>query len=119
MAVRISLLLTAVAVAVAYPFHGVIAHGILLGGIGGVLAFWIVALRLEKLATVAPGKVNLAPLRWSLVRLAIYVLVLYRAYLLDQKSLLGLLGAAGGLFIIRLVLVFLGLTGFDLKQEKK
>ena len=117
MAVRIALVLTMIAAAVAYLLDPLYAHGLLLGGIAGVLVFWITARQLEKLAGRAAGGVYSLPTWWSVVRFAVYGLVLARAYMLDRESLGGLWSALAGLFIIRLVLVFLGFTGLDLKQE--
>ncbi|MBN2311783.1 MAG: ATP synthase subunit I, partial [Candidatus Hydrogenedentes bacterium] len=76
MTVRLALLLTAVATAVAYPLNVTAAKGILAGGIGGVLAFWVVALRVEKLALAGDGRVKSIGVRWTLFRLAVYALVL-------------------------------------------
>lgn len=119
MAVRIALMLTMAAAVVAYAFDPVYTHGVLLGGIAGVLVFWVTARQLEKLAGRPEGKVYSLPAWWSVVRLAVYGLVLTRAYMLDQESMRALWSALAGLFIIRLVLIFLGFTGFDLKQEGK
>ena len=119
MAVRIGVLLTVVAAAVAYLWDKIVAQGLLLGGVAGVLMFWVLARRLEKLATASEGKVYSLSVGWRLVELFIYAAVLGRAYALDRVSLRGLLAAVGGLFIIRLVTVFLGFTGLDLKREEK
>ncbi len=85
----------------------------MLGGIAGILGFWIIAIRLEKLANKTPSKVQFAALTWSAYRFALYGAVLYRAYTLDRVEWHGLIGALVGIMMIRFVLVFLGVTGFD------
>lgn len=119
MTVRLSLLITAVAGFALLPFNRPAGLGVLLGGIAGVLGFWLMAVRLEKVATRPAEKVKLFAYRWTAIRMAIYALALYRAYTLDRERLHGLLGAVGGLLIIRVVLIVVGLTGFDLKRQKK
>jgi len=116
MAVQLALALTVAGGGVAFLFDKTVALGLLMGGVAGVVAFWIVAVWTEKLATAAKPGVYLRAVRWSLIRLVIYALTLWRAYLLDPETMRGLFAAAAGLFIIRLVVVFLGLTGLDLKQ---
>ncbi len=116
MTVRLSLLLTFVAAAVAYPLNTVVMHGILLGGIGGIVEFWLSARRLARLAQHGDGERKVALVGWSVVRMGLYGLVLVKAYTLDQSSLYGFLSAAAALFIVRAVVVFLGVTGLDLRQ---
>jgi len=116
MAVQLALTLTVAAGGVAFLFDKTVALGLLMGGVAGVVAFWIVAVWTEKLATRSKRGVYFLTVRWSLIRLGIYAVTLWRAYLLDRETMRGLFAAAVGLFIIRLVVVFLGLTGLDLKQ---
>lgn len=115
-AVRIALALTALGAAATFLLSRAAAQGVLMGGIAGVLGFWIIAVRLEKLAKLGGEKVNFAVLTWTTLRFALYGVVLYRAFTLDRETMHGLLGAAGGLFIIRFVLMFMGFTGIDLKH---
>ena len=116
MAVQLALTLTVAAGGVAFLFDERVALGLLMGGVAGVVAFWIVAVWAEKLATASKRGVYFHAVRWSLIPLVIYAVTLWRAYLLDRETMRGLFAAAAGLFIIRLVVVFLGLTGLDLKQ---
>ena len=118
MAVRLALLLTLLAGAVALAFDVRVTKGILLGGLGGVLAFWITAVGVEKLATLPPGKVKFSVYKWTVIRLIIYAAVLVRAYTIDAGSMHALWGAVGGIFVIRIVVLFLGLTGLDLKEAE-
>ncbi len=119
MAVRIALLLTALGGFGTYKFDPVLAKGILIGGIGGVLGFWLTALSVEKVATMPKKKVKLSVYNWTIICLLIYGLVLGRAYMWDPETFHGFWGAAGGILIIRAVTIFLGLTGLDLKEEGK
>ncbi len=118
-AVRVSLALTMIAAAIGYAFEREIALGILMGGFAGVIAFWALAVHMEKLATASRDRVYWVAFKWSFMRLALYGIALWRAYELDRESLHGLLAAVAGLFVIRLVVVFLGLTGLDLDKERK
>jgi ATP synthase I chain len=112
-AVRLSLILTALLAGGFYTWDPIAAQGALLGGIAGILGFWIIAIRLEKLANKTPSKVQFAALTWSAYRFALYGAVLYRSYTLDRVEWHGLIGALVGIMMIRFVLVFLGVTGFD------
>ena len=118
-AVRLGLVLTLVAAAVAFPFSELVAKGIAMGALAGVLAFWLFALRLEKVVGRG-GSIEGMAVTWTFVRLAIYAAALARALFLDMENYSALLGAVGGLFIIRFVLMFLAFTGMDLqpKEEK-
>ena len=117
LAVRLSLLLTAVAAGIAAIFGWPAVQGVLMGGIAGTLAFWLTARQVEKLATGGKSKVYSVPLGWRFLEMLIYILVLARAYTLDREALSGFLGAVAGLFIIRAVIVLLGVTGLDLKDQ--
>lgn len=116
-AVRLALLVIAVMAVGAYAYDPVSASGVLLGGLGGLLGFWLMAVRLEKLASIPEGHVQFAVFRWSVFRFAIYGAVLYRAFALDEETLHGLLGAIAGILVIRFVLIFLGITGIDLDKK--
>lgn len=111
-AVRSALLVTAVMAGAAYALiNPTVAQGVLLGGIAGVLGFWLMAVRLEKLANMAPGKVHFAALTGTFLRFILYGAALFRAYTLDREDMHGLLGAVAGILVIRFVTVFMGITG--------
>ena len=118
-AVRIALLSTAIAAAIAYFWNPVVGQGLLMGSLAGILGFWILAVRIEKLARLQPEKVNFSALTWTGFRFLLYGAVLYKAYTLDTSEMHGLLGALAGIFIIRFVLVFLGITGADLGRKSR
>ncbi|MCK5860885.1 MAG: hypothetical protein KAH38_00270 [Candidatus Hydrogenedentes bacterium] len=119
-AVRISLMLTMVAALVMYPLLGRVASvGLLMGGIAGSVVFWITARQLEKLAIQFTNTVYFVPVKWRIVGLAIYAAVLIRGYTLDKEHFIGLFAVAAGLFMIRLAVVILGVTGLDLPKEEE
>jgi len=112
-AVRLSTVITLVTGGVAFVFDKVVAHALLLGGLGGVLGFWIVAIQVEKLATRPADTVHSRSIKWTFLQYAIYAAVLGRAFTLDRSSVKGMIAGVAGLFIIQLVVAFLGLTGLD------
>lgn len=119
LAVKLTLLVTAVIAAVAWFINPITAQGVLLGGLAGVLGFWIIAIRLEKVVRLKPEKVQFAALTWSAYRFALYGVVLYKTFTLDQETYYGLIGGLIGIMIIRFVLVVVGVTGLDQRLWKK
>lgn len=119
LAVRVGLLVMGLLALVVYRFDPVGAKGVLLGGLGGIIGFWYLAMRLEKLASLPPSKVKFAALRWTALRLVLYGAVLYKAYTLDRETLHGLIGGVAGIFVIRFVQIVLGLTGADLGSGRR
>ncbi len=114
-AVRLSLLVTMVMATAACLFvDGAAAQGVLLGGVAGVLGFWIMGVRLEKLANIAPGKIYFSALTWTSLRFLLYGAALTRAYMIDREELHGLLGAVAGILVIHFVMIFMGLTGIEM-----
>lgn len=118
MAVRLSLLVTLVFAGIAWLIDPVSAQGVLLGGFAGILGFWIIAIRLEKVAHLKPEKVQFAALTYSALRFALYGLALYKSFTLDRETMHGLLGGLVGIMTIRFVLVFIGVTGLDKRVWK-
>jgi uncharacterized membrane protein len=84
-----------------------------MGGVAGTLAFWLTAMRLERVANSGQGKLKWPTVRLSVFSIVIYAVTLWRANALDPTGVTGLLAAAGGLFIVRLVVIVLGITGWD------
>lgn len=116
--VRFSLLLTTLCAGGAWFYDPVVAQGILLGSLGGLLGFWMMAKRLEKLASIPASKVKFAILGWSFYRFGLYAAILYKAYTLDRESMNGVWAAVAGILLVRVVLMFLGFTGVDLVGSK-
>jgi hypothetical protein len=119
MSVRLTLAATGLCAILAYQISYAASMGLLLGGISATAAFWYMALRVEKLASMDPNALKFAAYRWTLIRLVIYGLALYKAYTLDTERLHGLIAAVGGLMLLRVVLVFVAFTGLDLRQQEK
>ncbi len=117
--VRLTLLLSVVAAAITYAISVAVAKGVLAGGITGALGFWVNAVQAEKLASMTKKQVHSAVYRWTFIRMGLYALTFYWAYRLDPESLRGILGAVGGFFIVQIVLIGIGLTGIDLKEENE
>ena len=119
-AVRISLALTLIAAIALYPLFGRTASvGMLLGGIAGAVVFWIMARQVEKLAIQFENGVYSVPVKWRIAGLAVYAAVLIRGYTMDKEHFVGLFTVAAGLFMIRLAVVILGITGLDLPKEEE
>jgi hypothetical protein len=116
--VGLSLLVTLVFAGVAWFIDPVAAQGVLLGGFAGILGFWIIAIRLEKVVHLNPEKVQFAALTYSTMRFAMYGLVLYKTFTLDRENMHGLIGGLVGIMTIRFVLVFVGVTGLDKRVRK-
>jgi ATP synthase I subunit len=117
--VRYGLLATVLAALVAFYWNPVLAKGILAGGVAGVIGFWAMALSVRKIASASGNRLNLIAYQWTMIRMVLYALALWWAYTLDRDSMHGVLGAAGGLLIVRFVLLFVGITSVDLRQEQK
>ena len=117
MTVRVTLLLTLLAAVVAYLFSPVVAKGLLAGSIAGTLSFWVIALRTEKLASTHENLVQFPGFRWVIFRMGVFGVTLWWAYHLDTHAFSGLISAAIGLFVVRFVAAFFGLTGLDLAPQ--
>lgn len=112
--VRYCLTLLALTAFGAWFWDRVAAQGVLLGGLAGLLGFWLMARAVEKLAIQTPEKLQFAVLKWTFVRMGLYAAAFVRAFTLDKEDFHGLLGAVAGFLVIRVVLMYLGLTGRDL-----
>ena len=119
MTVRLTLVLTGILALCLFQVSYPAGMGLLLGGLTATLAFWIMAMRVEKLASMPKGAVQFAAYRWTVMRLGLYGLALYKAYTLDPSTLHGLIAAVGGLMLLRAVLIVVAITGWDLKQHEK
>jgi hypothetical protein len=115
---RLSIALTAAATIVALIFDRVVAQGLLLGGLAGTAAFWMLARRWE-VETASANGVKSRTRMWLATRLLVYATVLYVAYNLDKVHVRGLLAAAAGLLIVRIAVTIVGVTGWDLKEPEQ
>lgn len=119
MTVRYSLVAVLLIAGIALYFDRIVAQGVALGGLAGVLAFWVTALRVRRLATLPANRVQSEMFTGMAIRMVIYALSLVRAYYLDPESRHALFAAALGLLVTHLVMVILGLTGLDLRKDGK
>jgi len=117
-AVRFSLALTGIGAVLLYPFGWVVVQGFLLGGLGGTLAFWLLARKVEQFAKMGADQVQAQAMKWMMIRMMIYGAVLYRAFMLDTEHYYGMMAAVGGILLMRMVMIFLAFTGYDLKRNE-
>ncbi len=119
LAVRIALVVALLAALITHPLFGRAATvGLLMGALAGIIVFWVTARQLEKLAIHSDNAVYSVPVKWRIAGAAVYLAVLVRGYTLDREGLVGLFATGAGLFVIRLAVVLLGLTGLDLPKEE-
>lgn len=118
MTVRLSLMLLAVMALGAAAWERDIAIGLMMGGLSGVIAFWILARRVEKFAGASAAEIQSAAIKGMLLRMGVYGLALWRAYDLDPQSKLPLFAAVCGILVPRVVMYFLAFTSLDLKQKQ-
>lgn len=97
---------TAAAAAVTWQWDIAAAKGIAIGGFAGALGFWMIARRARLLPSIPKEEIPFRVYRWTFSRIFIYACALFFAYLIDPGGRHALLGAAGGLFIARVVLLF-------------
>ena len=115
---RVSLALIAAVTIIALIFDRIVAQGLLLGGLAGTAAFWMMARHYE-VATASTNSVKSRTRTWMATRLLLYAVVLYIAYNLDKVHVRGFLAAAAGLLIVRVAVTVVGVTGWDLKEPEQ
>jgi hypothetical protein len=86
------------------------ATGFLLGGLGSAAGFWYLANRYRKFATLQKDALTYLVYRWTLIRMGMYGLVLIAAYWVDREGQHGLIGAAAGLLLARVVMLGVALA---------
>jgi hypothetical protein len=91
------------------------AQGLLLGAAAGLVPFLILTWRVERVVARGEDRLHLEMARWAVIRLLLYVAVLIRSYFLDPTHQHGVLGAVAGIFLVKLVLAFITLSGLDQK----
>lgn len=129
MVVRISLLLTCVLSLCCFFFNAPAGQGFLLGGFASVLAFWLGARAAERSACMAhessesgdvaipaKNKLMFSSISSHILRMGLYGAAVYKGYSLDPSGLSGCWCAIGGLFVVRVVVSMLAITGWDLKK---
>ena len=115
---RVSVALIAAFTIVALIFDRVVAQGLLIGGLAGIAGFWMMTRHVE-VANAAANGVKFGAQKWLASRLLLYAIVLYVAYNLDKAHVRGFLAAAAGLLIVRVAVMVVGVTGWDLKEPEQ
>lgn len=92
-------------------FDVTVALGLLLGGAAGIVAFWLLAVRVARMAETGGTEQHLFSFRGTLVRLAIYTVALGIALALDRERYHGLIAAVAGLLLMRPALVIVVFAG--------
>ena len=110
--VRVAAGLVAVCTVTAAYFSLPVAAGLLLGGAAGIAGFWMLAVRVGRLAQAGAASQQLFSLRGTLLRLGLYAVALGAAYAVDRERFHGLIAAVAGMLLMRpalLIVVFSGL----------
>lgn len=94
-------------------FDVVAAAGLVLGGSTGLVGFWLLAARVERLRGRAPARPGRFWFAWTAVRLALYAAALLSALWLDPQRLYALIAAAIGLVLIQPVQVAAALLSLE------
>jgi len=112
--IRLSAAATAALTIAALIFDRVVAGGLLIGGLAGTAAFFLMT-RFFEVANASEIGVKSRTRTWSASRFLLYAVALYAGYILDTVHARGFLAAAAGLFIVRLAVIVVGIAGWDLR----
>jgi len=108
--VRYTLLAAVACAAASWPFNPVVSKGVLMGGLAGVIGFWITARNVGFLASPGADKLQSYAFKWTVVRLFFYALAVYKAYTLDREQYYGLIAAVLGIFLVQVVMITYAFT---------
>lgn len=103
-----TLLATLAASGAAARWDPATAKGIAVGGVAGAIGFWMMARSASALTAIPKDEIPYMIYRWTFVRVMFYAIALLFAYRIDPVGRNALLGAAGGLFIARVVMLATG-----------
>jgi len=104
--------LTVVCAALAAIWDTQTSKGIVIGGVAGAAGFWMMLVRTRTLHLIPKEEIPYRVYRWTFSRILLYGLALVVAYLVDPIGRHALLGAAGGLFIARAVMMATGIAAW-------
>ena len=116
--VRYTLLLSVIVSGTTWYWSPVVAKGVLMGGIAGALGFWIVGKNVQKLASPDATQLQSSAIKWTLVRLSLYALAIYKGYTLDREFHHGFIAAVAGIFFVQVVMIVLAFTRLDNTQKE-
>ena len=105
-------MLTLAAAAIAWQWDPPTARGIFVGGAAGALGFWMMARSASTLTSIPREEIPFRVYRWTFARVILYAMALLLAYRIDPVGRNALLGAAGGLFIARVVVLITGIVSW-------
>lgn len=110
--------LTAILSAICWQWSAAIGKGVLIGGFASALGFWMMARNASTLTSIPKEEIPFRVYRWTFARMVLYAVVLLFAYQADPDGRSALLGAAGGLFIARVVMLAVGVAAWRRKQDR-
>lgn len=110
-------LVTAALATVSAAINLTFAVGLAAGGTAGMAGFWVITRDLEAVVTAPEALLKLRA-RGAL-RFVLYGAVLLWAFWLDRETVAGMAGAVAGLFVMRTILIVLGMTGALLRPDQK
>lgn len=110
-------LVTAALATVSAAVNLTFAVGLGAGATAGMAGFWVITRDLEAVVT-APDAVLKLRARAAL-RYLLYGVVLLWTFWLDRETVAGMAGAVAGLFVMRTILIVLGMTGAFLRAVPK
>ncbi len=113
-----TVVLTAILAALGWQWNTAICKGALIGGIAGALGFWLMARNASTLTSIPKEEIPFRVYRWTFARMFLYGGALLFAYQADPNGRSALLGAAGGLFIARVVMLAVGVAAWRRKQDR-
>lgn len=105
---------TLAAAGTAWQWDPSAARGLLIGGLAGGAGFWMMARTARRLPSIPKVEISYRIYRWTFARVLLYAIALIFAYKADPVGRNALLGAAGGLFIARAVMLVTGMVAWRL-----
>ena len=113
-----TIVMTAISAAIGWQWSGAIGKGIVIGGLAGALGFWMMARNASILTSIPKEEISFRVYRWTFARMVLYATALLFAYRVDSDGQEALLGAAGGLFIARAVMLAVGIAAWRRHQGR-
>ena len=110
--------LTGIFAAIAWQWSAAAGKGIVIGGLAGASGFWMMARNASTLTSIPKEAIPFRVYRWTFARMVLYAGALLFAYQADPDGQAALLGAAGGLFIARVVMLAVGVAAWRRKQDR-
>ena len=110
--------LTVISATVGWQWSGAIGKGIVIGGLAGAFGFWMMARNASMLTSIPKEEIPFRVYRWTFARMVLYATALLFAYQADPDGRDALLGAAGGLFIVRVVMLGVGIAAWRRNQGR-